>query len=135
MDELGTEKKQNVRSGDGFKMASRILLIFLGLLIIGAIGYFTSGDPFMDPIFAHAGGLGILGLLGGLAGNIAKKKGYSFWKAFLLGSVLPIILGVIAVLSIEPMSCGGTPSITAALLIVIIYSFPKRRDVIRQTAS
>ena len=135
---LKTEEKQNVQNkepGNGITRESRIHLLFLGLLIIGVIGYLAFRNLWTGSIFAHVGGLGIIGLIGGFVGIIAKKKGYDYWRAFILGFILPIILGVIAVLLVEPMSCGGSPSIAAALLIVIIYSFIKRRDVNEQTES
>jgi len=128
---IKTEEKQydqNKEPGGGITLESRIILLFLGLLIIGVIGYFSLGKFWIDSIFAHVGGLGIIGLLGGLAGIIAKKKGYDYWKAFLLVFILPIILGFIAVLLVQPMSCGGSVSLAVALIMVIIYSFTKRKD-------
>ena len=91
MDAINTEKKQNVQSkepGDGVTVESRILLLFLGLLIIGVIGYFALRNLWIGSIFTHVGALGIIGLLGGLTGIIAKKKGYGYWKAYLLGFIL-----------------------------------------------
>jgi len=132
---LKTEEKQNIQNKEPnlcITIENRILLLFLGLFIIGVIGYFALRNLWIGSIFAHVGGLGIIGLLGGLAGIIAKKKGYSYWKAFLLGLILPIFLGVMAVLLVEPSSCGGSPSLAAALLIVIIYSLIKRRDFNKQ---
>jgi len=72
---IKTEEKQydqNKEPGGGITLESRIILLFLGLLIIGVIGYFSLGKFWIDSIFAHVGGLGIIGLLGGLAGIIAK---------------------------------------------------------------
>jgi hypothetical protein len=133
-----TEEEQNAQDielGNGITIEGGILLLFLGLLIIGVIGYFALRDLGIDSISSHVGGVGIIGLLGGLTGIIAKKKGYDYWKAFLLGFVLPIVLGVIAVLLVQPMSCGGSVSLGVALLIVIISSFAKRRDVDKLTGS
>ena len=127
-----TEEERNVQPrapGNGITIESRILLLFLGLLIIGVIGYFALSSAGTDSIFSHVGGLGIIGLLGGVTGIIAKKRGYDYLKAFLLGFVLPIVLGIIAVLLVEPMSCGGSISLGAALLIVIISSLTKRRNI------
>ena len=135
---LQTEQKQNVQNkepGNGITIERRILLLFLGLLLIGVMGYLALPNLWIGSIFAHVGGLGIIGLLGGFVGIIAKKKGYGYWKAFLLGFILPIFLGIISVLLVEPISCGGSPSIAAALLIVIFYSFTKRRDINTQTES
>ena len=134
---LNTEQKQNVqnkKSSNGIAIESKILLLFLGLLIIGVIGYFALRNLGINNVFAHIGGLGIIGLLGSLGGIIAKKKGYGYWKAFLFGLFLPILVGVIAVL-LTTFSCGGSPSLAVALLIIIIYSIIKRRDVNRRIAS
>jgi len=114
-------------------------LLFLGLLIIGVIGYFALRNLGIDFIFAHVGGFGIIGLFGCLAGIISKKKGYDYWQAFLLGLFLPLILGFIAVLLIFPpdpeLACGGSVSLGASILIVIFYSFAKHRDIGKQTDS
>lgn len=138
MGELKTEEKQNVQNkkpGDGITLEIRILLLFLGLLIIGVIGYFALRNLWIGSIFAHVGGLGVMGILGGLTGIIAKNKGYGYWKAFLPELILPILLGVIAVLLIPTFSCGGSPSLGVALLIVIVYSLIKRRDINKQAKS
>ena len=135
---LKTEEKQNIQNkkpGNGITLESRILLLFLGLLIIGVIGYFTLHNIGIHTVFAHIGGLGIIGLLGGLTGIIAMKKGYGYWKAFLLGLILPVLVGVIAVLLTQTFSCGGSPSLGVALLIVIIYSLIKRRSINKQIKS
>jgi hypothetical protein len=135
---LKTEAKQSVQNkepGDRIKIDGRILLLFLGLLIIGIIGYFALRNLWIGSIFAHIGGLGIIGLLGSLTGILAKKKGYDYWKVFLLGLILPIFLGVIAVLLTQTYSCGGSVSLAAALFILIIYSFTKRKDANKQTVS
>ena len=137
MNELNVEEKQNVQNkepSNGITVESRIFLLFLGLLIIGVIGYFTLRNLAISDVFAHIGGLGIIGLLGGLAGIIAKKKGYDYWKAFIFGLFLPILVGVIAVF-LTTFSCGGSPSLAAALLIIIIYSLIKRKNVNKQIVS
>jgi hypothetical protein len=131
-----TEETQNVRNktpGDRIAIENRVLLLFLGLLVIGVIGCFALRSLWMGSIFAHVGGVGIIGILSSLTGIIAKKKGYSYWKVFLIGLILPVCLGVIAVLLIEPISCGGSPSMGVALLLVIICSLIKRRDVNKRT--
>ena len=138
MNELNVEEKQNVQnkeSSNGITVESWIFLLFLGLLIIGVIGYFALRNLGINNVFAHIGGLGIVGLLGSLAGIIAKKKGYGYWKAFLFGLFLPILVGVIAVLLPQTFSCGGSPSLAAALLIIIIYSLIKRKNVNKQIVS
>ena len=138
MTELNTEEKQNIlkrKPVNNIPLDSKVQLLFLGLLIIGVIGYFALRNLGINNVFAHIGGLGIIGLLGSLAGIIAKKKGYGYWKAFLFGLFLPILMGVIAVLLPQTFSCGGSPSLAAALLIIIIYSLIKRKNVNKQIVS
>ena len=126
---------QNKKSGNGIKMEIRILVLFLGLFVICIIGYFVFHDHSIRFVFAHLGGLGIIGLLGCLTGIIAKMKGYSYWQAFLFGLIIPIFFGVLAVLLFEPSSCGGSTSLGVALLILIIYTIIKRRKIKEQTES
>ena len=133
MVELIPEEKQKFPQIDtkgGSFGEIKLLVLFLLLLIISIIGYFISDNQWLDYTFAHMGGLCIVGLLGCCAGFIARKKGYGFWKAFLLGFSLPIFLGFIAAFITQPIACGGTVSLAVALLILIIYSFVKRRMVL-----
>ena len=51
---------------------------------MGIVEYFIWDSQWWDYTFAHWGGLGIVGLFGCCAGYVAWKKGYGFWKAFLL---------------------------------------------------
>jgi hypothetical protein len=141
MAELKTEEKQNVIKKEpdgGITKESRILLFFLGLLFIGFLGYFALQNLWVRYIFAHIGGLGIIGLFGCWAGSVAKKKGYSYWKAFLFGFVFPVILGVFSVFLVRTLGgrgCGGIISIVAAILVVICYYFAKQKDVVKQIES
>jgi hypothetical protein len=133
------EKVQKKEAGIGITIEKMMPLLFLGLLIIGVIGYFALRNLSIDFIFAHVGGFGIIGLFGCLAGIISKKKGYDYWQAFLLGLVLPVILGFIAVLVIFPpdpeLACGGSVSLGAAILIVIFYTFAKYKNIGKQAES
>jgi heme/copper-type cytochrome/quinol oxidase subunit 4 len=132
MIELKKEKNQNIPRKDqnsGSFTERKILLLFLLVLITSIAGYFATNSEWLNYTFAHLGGSAIVGLLGCCAGIVAMKKGYGFWKAFLIGFFLPIILGFVAVFLIQPMSCGGTVSLAAAVFILIIYSFVKRRMV------
>ena len=103
-------------------MKRKVLALFLLLLIISIVGYFTTEVIWLEYTFAHLGGLSILGLIGSFVGLIAVKKGYNFWNALLVSILVPIIIGSTAVLVVEPMTCGGTVSLAAALLLLIIYS-------------
>ncbi|MFC1724613.1 hypothetical protein ACFL4T_03230 [candidate division KSB1 bacterium] len=139
MTTLKTEEKQNVQEKeprDGFPIGSRMPLLFLGMLIISIAGNFVFRDHWVEVIINHLGGLSIVGLFACLAGFIAKKKGNDYSKAFLLGFFLPIVLGIVAFslafFSADMIYCGGGVVLAASLLIVIIYSFTKKRDVSKQ---
>ena len=121
--------------GDGNIKERRILLLFIGLLIFGLAGYFALHNFGVRYVFAHIGGLAIIGLLGYWAGRIAKKKGYRFWKAFLFGFGIPVILGVFSVFLVQILGgrgCGGSVSIIAALLVVVGCFFVKRKNAGKQ---
>ena len=120
---------------DGKIKERKILLIFIILLIFGLAGYFALHNFRVRYVFAHIGGLAIIGLLGYWAGRIAKKKGYNFWKAFLYGFVFPVILGIFSVFLVQILGgrgCGGSVSIVAALLVVIGCFFVKRKNAGKQ---
>ena len=110
--------------GKIISLETRIFLIFSVVLVIGIIGYFSFHNTLSEYIFAHVGGLGILGLFAGLSGIIAKKKSRNYWKTFMLSFFLSIILGIIAVvlvfLSQGIMYCGGSVSLAVAVIILII---------------
>lgn len=145
MTELRTEEQQNVpkrgTSGD-ISFESKLHLLFLGLLSISFIGYFALRELWIGFIFAHVAALGIMGFYGCLAGAIAKKKGYSYGRAFQIGFFLPIILGGISAFlfvpsgqSGLPLTCGGWVSLAAGIVVVISYSFVKRKDASKQIES
>lgn len=113
-------------------------MFFLSLLIIGLAGYVTFASHGIRYIFAHVGGLGVLGLLGCWAVFIAKKKGYSDLKALLLGFVLPIGLGVISVGIVYALGghgCGGIVSLSVALAVIAFYLLVKSRGYVRKIGS
>jgi peptidoglycan/LPS O-acetylase OafA/YrhL len=113
---------------------SRLPLFFLGLLILSVIAYFASRHLWIHLIFAHLGGFSIVGLFACLAGSIARKKNYSYRNAFLAGLILPIIAGFIGVLVLFPpdptLACGGSATLIVGLLIVIVYSFLRKKTAI-----
>lgn len=113
----------------GIMMERVVLLLFLTLLIISAIEYFAVGNHSVKYFFAHFGALNIIGLLGCGVGAIAKKKSYSYWKAFFTAVILPIISGVAVVLFIPSVTCGGSFCLAVALLLVIVYSLLQRRKI------
>ena len=117
---------------------NKMLMLSLGLLIISFAGYFAFHDLWVRYVCAHTGGLSIMGLFGCWAGVIAKKKGYRYWKAFLLGFALPTLLGIISTGLVYVQGghgCGGVVSIVAAILVVIFYYIGKHKDVSKQIES
>jgi hypothetical protein len=110
-----------------------MILLFLGLFIVGLSGYVVFTNLWIRYIFAHVGGLGILGLFSCWAASLAFKKGYSYLNALFLGFVLPIGLGVISVgvvYSSGGHGCGGIVSLFFSIIVILFYSLAKKRAVI-----
>ena len=128
----GPRAKDNSKTVSGAKW---MLLVSLGLLIIGCIGYFSSPRGLLIfYVFAHLGALGLLGLFGSAAGVLARKKLRGYWTAFLLGSLLPIILGIVAVLAFwlgeeGHLYCGGSVSLAVATLVAVFYLLAKKKTL------
>ena len=134
MEELTSEEKQNVhkeKPNNTVQMESRIPLLFLGMLIISVAVYFVFSVRWINIITNHLGGLGITGLFACLSGFIAKKKGYNYRRLFLVALIIPIFLGVVALVAVYFSSgflyCGGGVILAASLVILIIYSFLKKK--------
>lgn len=107
-------------------------LFFLSLFVVGLAGYAGFADLGPRFIFAHIGGLGVLGLLACWAGAIAKKKGRSYWGAFSLGLVTPAMLGVSSVGVVHTLGghgCGGIVSIVVALAVIIFHGLAEKSPV------
>ncbi len=134
MNESKTEEYPNLdksKTNQSISLENKLPLLFLGLLSISFIGYFAFQKHWFGIIFAHFAAVSIMGFYGCLAGSIAKKKGYSFRRAYQIGFFLPIVLGGISAFlfvsqeSSLPITCGGWISLAAGIVIVIIYSFIK----------
>ena len=121
------EQSKNIRSKNVQSTHRNLLFMFIGLFIVGLFGYFSTESNWIEFTFAHLGGLGILGVMGSFAGFIAMKKGFIYHKAFSLGLILPILLGIIPVFLFKPIPCGGSVSLAVSVLIVLYYSVAKRR--------
>jgi hypothetical protein len=109
-----------------------MILLFLGLLFAGLAAYAGFADHGLRFIFAHIGGLGVIGLLACWAGAIAKKKGRGYWGVFYLGLIAPIMLGVSSVVVVHCLGghgCGGIVSLFVALAVIIFYSLAKNSAV------
>jgi hypothetical protein len=138
-------KKENVQiqeSGYKIPFESKLHLLFLGLLSLGFIGYFVFKHHWIGFIFAHTAALSIMGFYGCLAGVIAKKKGYAYRKAFQIGFFLPIVLGAISAFLLGPsversllLTCGGWTSLAAGIVIVLFYSFVRKKEISKQVYS
>ena len=138
MTELKKEEQQKVQRREPSNIIpfeSKVQLLFLGLLSISFVGYFALRKLWIGFIFGHTAALSIMGFYGCLAGAIAKKKGYSYGRAFQIGFFLPIILGAISAFLFAPeserglpLTCGGWVALAAGIVVVISYVFIKNRD-------
>jgi len=124
-----------IRSNKSIPIENKINLIFLGLLSISFVGYFALQKFWIGFIFAHIAALSIMGFYGCLAGTIAKKKGYNYWKTLSIGFFSPIILGGISAFLFHPegnrglpLTCGGWISLVTGIAIITFYSFVKKKD-------
>jgi hypothetical protein len=103
------------------------------MLIVGTIGSFAIENRWADAVSNHLGGLGVVGLLSSLAAYIAKKKGRDYRTAFVLGSLLPVTLGALAVFLVILLSdfvyCGGGVILLSSMLIIIGYSCLRKREI------
>ncbi len=107
-----------------------MLLFFLGLIVVGSAGCLVFAGSWVRYVFAHIGGLGIIGLLACWAGSIARKKGLNYWKAFFVGLMIPSILGVISVGVVHVLGghgCGGIVSLPVAILVILYYRLVKKQ--------
>lgn len=112
-------------------MKRRLHIIFAGLLVGGIAGYIAFSGHWPRYVFAHAGGLAIMGFMGLAAGAIAAGKGRNPRLAFRLAFTLPILLGIAAVLillSRAGRGCGGVVSLAASFLVIAIYGIAGSRS-------
>lgn len=80
-------------------------------------------------IFAHLYGLSILGLAGSWVGRMSKNKDHKFANGFLVGFLMPVLVGLLSVLlkfyfgdDSGAIICGGSASLGVALLVPVFYS-------------
>jgi len=112
------------------------LVFSLVTLVLGIIGYFLiNRDYWIFYLFAHLGAFGVMGLFGCLVGFLAKRKNRRYWTAFVLGSLLPIFLGLLAVLLFYVkqdgnLYCGGAVSLLVAILVAISYLLLKKKQLV-----
>jgi hypothetical protein len=96
------------------------------------ISHFVFEGRWPEVIINHFGGLAVVGLLACLASFIAKKKGRDYRRAFVLSSVLPVVLGigvvVLAYFLADVVYCGGGVILAAASITVATYSCLRRKE-------
>jgi len=135
MAESAADRKRSVPEegpSGGVGAAGRVLLLCVGLLVVGVAGYFAFRGLWVRYVFAHVGGLAIIGLLGCWAGVVAGKKGHGFWRGFLLAFVPPVVIGAVATLMVHLLGgrgCGAVVSLPLAIAVVVFYYFARRKDV------
>ena len=130
-----TQRKDETLSNQDASKTARLPLYFLCLLIIGGIGGLLLRQSAASYVLFHLGAVGLLGISGALAGSLAKKKGFGYTRAFLLGFALPIILGIIGAFltppgegGTRPAACGGSLSLLVAIIVIFTYAFVRRPD-------
>jgi len=109
---------------------NKMILLFLSLLVLGFAGYAVFASLWIRYVFAHVGGLGVIGLLACWAGAIARKKGRNYRKAFFVGLMAPSILGVISVGVVYALGghgCGGIVSLFIAIVVMLFYNLAKNK--------
>ena len=112
----------------------QLFMIFVGLFIISVISYFVIKTPWIIIVTNHLGALGLTGLFAILAAKLATRKNYSFAKAFRLSVLVPILLGVLAVLLFYFLRgfiyCGGGVMLLASLIFIVVYALirDKKKD-------
>ncbi len=110
------------------------LLLSVAFVVVGTIGYFSlNRDAWVFYALAHLGALGVMGLFGSAAGFLAGKKSRSYWTAFLLGSLLPIVAGITAVFAFwipegGHLYCGGVVCLAVGIVVVVTYSLVMKKQ-------
>jgi len=97
----------------------RMAIALAVMLSISIVGYLTVDNRSTEYVFAHLGGVSVVGLLACGAAAAAMRRGYRYWKVFWLALLIPMALGVVAAVLFQPISCGGSVSLAAAVLAVI----------------
>jgi hypothetical protein len=108
----------------------------LGSIVIGFAGGYMLHDGWLSFVLYHIGGLGAVALFACASAAIAAKNGYRYWMVWLTALLLPVILGLIAAYllppgdeGMRPAACGGSVSLGAGLILIIVWSVIGRRRV------
>ena len=106
----------------------------LGMTVIGLGGGYVLADGPLEFALYHIGGLGSIGLLACASAAIARGRGYSYWRAWLIAVLLPVILGFVAAYIgspgrswIRPEVCGGSASLGTGLILIAVWYFMGQR--------
>ena len=75
MDESNVSQRRNKKTESKNGKPIKIALLFLLVLIISVVFYFSSDIRWLEITFAHLGAFGIVGLLGCCSGLIANEEG------------------------------------------------------------
>lgn len=96
----------------GMSGQTTVLIIAIGLLIAGTGGLFVFRGWVLGYILAHLGAVGLTGIIAGVTGLIARKKGFHYWKTFVLSLGLPLVLGLASALGVFslPRSAKRSPA-------------------------
>jgi hypothetical protein len=115
----------------------RMILLSLGLLIAGFAGGYAVQSPAVSFVLHHLGGLGSVGVLAGVVGTVAGKKGYRYGSAFWTALSTAILLGLIAAYLVppsagesRPAACGGSVSLAVAIIFIAAWAFVKRKETV-----
>ena len=111
-----------------------MIWLSLVLIVIGFGGGYVLGDGRLEFVLYHLGGLGATGLLACASAAIAKRKGYGYWRAWLIALFLPLVLGFITAYlappgnqGIKPGACGGSVSLGVGIILIVVWSIMKQR--------
>ena len=118
----------------GVEMARRIVWYSLGLMIVGFASGFALREGRLSFMLYHIGGLGAAGFLACASAAIARRKGYDYWRAWLLAFFLPLIVGLVAAYLVppennesRPAACGGSVSLALGLIFIAVWALMRRR--------
>lgn len=121
-------RSDSISGGPVETLGGPALVGFAGFTIIGVCSYFAlARGSLAFYLLAHLGALGLLGLVGVVTGLLARAKKRNILLGFVLGCVLPVVLGALSVLCLD-FTCGGTVALAAGILAVASYAVVGRRS-------
>ena len=122
---------RNESHRNGAPSVNRVMLLGVTLLVLGGVAYLAVRQYWIGPILAHAGAFGLLIILSGVIALIAKKKGYGYGRVLFYGMVLPMLIGLLAVLFFYlrqgVVYCGGSVVLGVSILLIIFTALLPRK--------